>query len=71
MKDVLEFAGISKTDDEIAGAVGIEQGSETEKTRKNVGIKGRGELTLNEEQQARIRKYAEYYPDVDFSRMGL
>ena len=71
VKDVLEFAGISKTDDEIAGAVGIEQGSETEKTRKNVGIKGRGESTLNEEQQARIRKYAEYYPDVDFSRMGL
>jgi hypothetical protein len=71
VRDVLDFAGVSRTEEELSDAVGIEQGSETGKTRKNVGIKGRGDSTLNDEQKARIRKYAEYYPDVDFSRLGL
>jgi len=39
-------------------------------TRKNVGKSGRG-AAISEENKARIRKMASYYPDVDFSPIGL
>lgn len=38
--------------------------------RVNVGQIGRGEL-LSEKNKATIRQYCEYYPDIDFSRVGI
>ena len=39
-------------------------------TRKNVGISGRGN-TLPEELKERIRRMASYYPNLDFSPLGI
>jgi Sulfotransferase domain len=42
----------------------------TSPTRKNVGGVGRGH-TLTKQQKDRVRKFASYYPSVDFSLIGL
>lgn len=40
-------------------------------TNKNVGKKGRGIELLNAEQINKINRLTHYYPDVDFSRIGI
>jgi len=39
--------------------------------RFNKGVAGRGKILLSEEQQLKIRSYASYYPEVDFSLIGI
>ena len=41
------------------------------RTRKNVGINGRGSARLSEAQKDRVRRLTRYYPTRDFSRIGL
>jgi hypothetical protein len=45
--------------------------SEERKIRFNKGVAGRGKLGLNQQQQDRIRRLAQYHPSTDFGRIGL
>lgn len=56
-------------DDEVFSAV-LEKVQGGGSTRKNVGQAGRGEA-LTEDARARIRRFCSYYPDVDFSPIGV
>lgn len=67
---VLEFYGLG------APLRGVQQKiketeSEKRKTRFNKGIAGRGVAALNERQKEKIRGFARYYPNTDFTRIGL
>ncbi|MEM9222733.1 MAG: sulfotransferase domain-containing protein [Pseudomonadota bacterium] len=55
------------TQEEIA--IALEQASQTD-TRKNKGVVGRGDA-LPGSVRDRIKRYATYYPGVDFSPIGL
>ncbi len=68
VRRVLDFAGVSPSEEQIAEAV---QGSPRTNTRRNVGMQGRGQTQLTDEQRHRIVQLTDYYPKVDFSRMGL
>lgn len=66
---VLEFAGLDKR--YVAQATkDVAVKIESEFTRKNVGRHGRGD-ELSPGLKAKIRHMASYYPDVDFSPIGL
>ena len=67
VRRVLEFSGVKRTDEQIAEAV---QGASITNTRRNVGMQGRGGQ-LTDEQRSRIVRFTDYYPKVDFGRMGL
>ncbi len=43
----------------------------TKSPNLNVGISGRGEQILSADQKDRIRRYCKYFPDTDFSMIGL
>ena len=45
--------------------------AETVDTRKNLARVGRGALLLSDAQQKRLRDFSQYYPDTDFSSIGL
>jgi len=68
VKRVLQHAGVSRPDEDIRRAVAA---SKKQDTRKNVGQTGRGESTLCDAHKERIRRLTRYYPDVDFSTIGL
>ncbi len=40
-------------------------------SRKNVGVSGRGAETLTKEQMQSVRAMTRFYPDIDFSPLGL
>jgi hypothetical protein len=67
VKRILDWIGIEKTDDEIHSSI---LSAAQKKTRKNVGISGRGVILSNEQKQ-KIRTMASYYPQIDFSILGL
>lgn len=67
VKKLTEWFGENFTDTEIAEA--IEKTSKG-KTRKNKGIIGRGRA-LKPYQKERIGRMAAYYPDIDFSLIGI
>jgi hypothetical protein len=59
-----------------AGTAGIESAlarttARASSLRLNQGLVGRGEATLHPAARDRIRRYARFYPDVDFSSIGL
>jgi tetratricopeptide (TPR) repeat protein len=64
------FAGLDVAEREAARAVAFLD-QHKEMNRWNKGVSGRGEETLSEAQKQRIRALAAYFPDVDFSRIGL
>jgi len=68
VRRVLEFAGLESTDEVVADAVAATE--EGGKTRKNRAVLGRG-AELNPEVRQRIFDYAGYYPDIDFSIIGI
>lgn len=68
VRRVLEFTGVERSDEQIEAAV---SGSSRANTRRNVGMQGRGQTQLTDEQRSRIVRLTEYYPKVDFGRMGL
>ena len=67
MRRIFDFLGMDVSD------ARIEQGlkAELKRTRFNVGVSGRGQDMLTEDQKERLRDFAKSYPLVDFSRMGL
>ena len=67
VRRVLDFTGVMRSDEVIEAAL---QASRQANTRRNVGLQGRGQA-LTEEQRNRIARFAEYYPKVDFTRIGL
>lgn len=50
---------------------GLAQVEKSKATRFNVGKSGRGMAELSEDQIAKIRRHAVYYPGIDFSPLGL
>ena len=67
MAAICDYLGLDVSDDEISAALGTarDRGS-----RFNKGVSGRGQ-SLSEDLKNRIRAYADYYPDVDFSSIGI
>jgi len=63
----LEFYGIEASAARIADAIAKVEGGSRERSRINVGRAGRGHEILTDEQRARARALARYYPQVDFS----
>lgn len=70
IKKVTNYYKINVTDDEIETAVNTIE-SDKKRSNINVGKRGRGKQGLNEEQRGRIIRLARYYPDVDFTRIGI
>jgi len=70
VKKILEFQGIQRTGDQIAEAVARTTG-QGEKTRRNVGVSGRGQQILTELQVNRVHELARFYPWVDFAPLNL
>jgi hypothetical protein len=66
--DWLKRLGVEASKEMVAAAAAK---SRSEKTRFNVGVRGRGESMLPEASKATLRRLAGYYPVVDFSRIGL
>ncbi len=68
IKKIMEYYGIDKADEEIQHAINI---SKNRNTRFNKGIIGLGQEMLTKDQRERILKFTTYYPDVNFSLVGL
>jgi len=69
LQRLLEFIGVERSPAQIDAAV--EGASSGGGLRKNVGISGRGHSELTAEQRAALREMAAFYPDIDFSPVGL
>ncbi|WP_183097652.1 sulfotransferase domain-containing protein [Nocardioides pelophilus] len=67
LRRILKFGGLGWNPDILAAAVA---GVAGDRTRKNVGVAGRGSV-LSDELKARIHQYCGYYPSVDFSPIGI
>jgi hypothetical protein len=65
---VCKFLGEPKSDDEIRAAI---DHSNSLRTRKNKGIVGRGKSQLNDAQRQRIIYYTRFYPNIDFTILGI
>jgi hypothetical protein len=66
---LLEFIGVERSPAQIDAA--IEGASAAGGLRKNVGISGRGRSELSAEQREALHEMASFYPDIDFSPVGL
>ena len=71
VRRVLDFFGIEKSDTAIARAIEITRAKPKEQTRLNVGVPGRACTLLSSSQRERIAHLTEYYPNVDFTRIGI
>ena len=67
---ILAHQGLTKSAQECAAAIAAVDGGAAQ-TRLNKGVGGRGVAALTEAQKDRIRRLAGYYPDIDFSAVGL
>ncbi len=67
LRDIFAATQLSYSDDEIAAAIAK---AKTKKVRMNKGISGRG-TAFDDTHRERIRRYASYYPDVDFTPIGI
>lgn len=70
IRDICEYTGIRCTDDEIRDAIKTIEG-DRDKSNYNKGVAGRGSTELSDAQKLRLERLASYYPDVDFSMIGL
>lgn len=68
IRRILDFAGESRSDDQIAAV--INQVSK-QATRKNHAVAGRGNKTLTEAQQKRVRQLRAHYSHLDFTPFGF
>ena len=71
VRRVLDFLGMEKSDSAIARAIEITRAKPKEQTRLNVGVPGRASTLLSSSQRERIVRLTEYYPNVDFTRIGI
>jgi hypothetical protein len=67
---VLEFYGLGAPRRSVEQRIKQIE-SQQQKIRFNKGVTGRGKLSLNPQQQDRIRRLARYHPSTDFGRLGL
>lgn len=70
LKRVGEHCGLGLSDNSIAAALDQVDGGRA-RTRLNKGVAGRGRETLSDGQLARLKALTAYYPDIDFSPVGL
>lgn len=68
LEKILRFSGELRSAGEINTAI---QFAETQFTRKNQGVNGRGRLQLNERQKTRVREMRAFYSHMDFACIGL
>jgi hypothetical protein len=67
-KEMTSFLGVPKGSSEINSAIEVAmKGS----IKYNKGVIGRGKANMTVEQMDRIRHYASFYPNVDFSLIGI
>ena len=64
----LEGLGIEVSKQALDAAI---DAAKAKRTRFNVGVSGRGDTMLPADCKATLQRLAAYYPDVDFSRIGL
>jgi hypothetical protein len=67
---VADFYGM-RADDAAVEAALERTTARSSALRLNRGVAGRGKATLRAEDYERIRSYTRFYPDVDFSPIGL
>jgi hypothetical protein len=67
LREIAAFGRFAITDDDISNALARAEGANT---KKNKGISGRG-AELADSVKDRIRRYAAYYSEIDFSPIGL
>lgn len=70
LKRICDFYGLDKSIESIESAVAFTDGKK-EETRFNQGVSGRGNALLTDAQKSRLQQLTRFYPDVDFSRLGL
>lgn len=71
IRRILDFFGMQKPDVAIARAIQATTAKPKERTRLNVGVPGRASALLSDSQRERIVRLTQYYPDVDFTRLGI
>lgn len=71
LRMIADFYQIDKTDAQIELALKQTSAKSRKKTRLNKGVAGRSLTLLTDQQRDRIIRMARFYPDVDFSRMGI
>ena len=70
VEQALKFYGLEANPSRIEDAIKSVEGGSRERSRINVGRAGRGHEILSDQQRARARSLARYYPQVDFSSVG-
>jgi Sulfotransferase domain len=70
VSQIADFYGLDASPSAVESALARTR-LRAESLRLNQGTPGRGPETLAEEARARIRSYARFYPDVDFTPLGL
>jgi len=71
IRSVMSFCGIECADHQISQALESMSDKPQSQTRINVGLTGRGLTLLSAEQRGRVSRMARFYPEVDFSRIGI
>jgi hypothetical protein len=71
IRRILDFFGMRKPDVAIARAIETTRAAPKERTRLNVGVPGRAYGLLSDSQRERIVRLTRYYPNVDFTRIGI
>jgi len=71
IRRILDFFGMQKPDVAIARAIETTRAEPKERTRLNVGVPGRAYALLSDSQRERIVRLTQYYPHVDFTRIGI
>jgi hypothetical protein len=71
IRRILDFFGMQKPDVAIARAIETTRAEPKERTRLNVGVPGRAYRLLSDSQRERIVRLTQYYPNVDFTRIGI
>ena len=68
LKGIFKFGGLEFTAKQVCE---IDQKIDQERPNFNVGKAGRGSDLLSNEQKARIKELCSYYPEIDFSQIGV
>lgn len=67
IRSLADWVGLAASAESVQSALAL---AAKAPTRKNVATTGRGDL-LDEDQKQRIRRYASYYPKINFAQLGL
>jgi len=67
---ICRASGLTTTPDDVTAAIDAIDGDK-DKSRKNIGISGRGKAAMTQRQIEEIQSMTRFYPDIDFSPLGL